>query len=60
MNKEESERVVKLLEKAIKDGNIVPHAMPFTTHTELLDEDSLDFGLSLVDNLDKIRGRKTI
>ena len=48
------------LEKAIKDGNIVPHAMPFTTHTELLDEDSLDFGLSLVDNLDKIRGRKTI
>ncbi len=48
------------LTKAIKDGNIVPHAMPFTTHTELLDEDSLDFGLSLVDDLDKIRGRKTI
>lgn len=48
------------LTKAIKDGNIVPHAMPFTTHTELLDEDSLDFGLSLVDNLDEIRGRKTI
>ena len=48
------------LTKAIKDGNIVPHAMPFTTHTELLDEDSLDFGLSIVDDLDKIRGRKTI
>ena len=48
------------LKKAIKDGNIVPHAMPFTTHTELLDEDSLDFGLSLVDGLDAIRGRKTI
>lgn len=48
------------LTKAIKDGNIVPHAMPFTTHTELLDEDSLDFGLSLVEELDKIRGRKTI
>lgn len=48
------------LEKAIKDGNIVPHAMPFTTHTELLDEDSLDYGLSLVNDLDKIRGRKTI
>ncbi len=48
------------LTKAIKDGNIVPHAMPFTTHTELLDEDSLDFGLSLVEDLDKIRGRKTI
>ncbi len=48
------------LTKAIKDGNIAPHAMPFTTHTELLDEDSLDFGLSLVDDLDEIRGRKTI
>ena len=48
------------LEKALKDGNIVPHAMPFTTHTELLDEDSLDFGLSIVDSLDKLRGRKTV
>lgn len=48
------------LTKAIKDGNIVPHAMPFTTHTELLDADSLDYGLSLVDDLDKIRGTKTI
>lgn len=48
------------LTKAIKDGNIVPHAMPFTTHTELLDVDSLDFGLTLVDDLDKLRGKKTI
>ena len=48
------------LTKALKDGNIVPHAMPFTTHTELLDVDSLDFGLSIVDGLDEIRGRKTI
>lgn len=48
------------LTKALKNGNIVPHAMPFTTHTELLDVDSLDYGLSIVDELDKIRGRKTI
>ena len=48
------------LEKAIRDGNIVPHAMPFTTHTELLDEDSLDFGFSIVGDLDKLRGRKTV
>ena len=47
------------LKKAIKDGNIVPHAMPFTTHTELLDYDTLDYGLSIVDSLDKLRGRKT-
>lgn len=48
------------LEKALRDGNIVPHAMPFTTHTELLDVDSLDFGLSVVAALDEIRGRKTV
>ncbi len=34
--------------------------MPFTTHTELLDEDSLHYGLSLVKELDEIRGRKTV
>lgn len=50
----------KALEKAIRDGNIVPHAMPFTTHTELLDEDTLDYGLSIVDKLDELRGRKTV
>lgn len=48
------------LEKALKDGNIVPHAMPFTTHTELMDVDTLDFGLSVVDALDEMRGRKTV
>ena len=48
------------LEKALRDGNIVPHAMPFTTHTELLDGDSLDYGLSIVDALDEMRGRKTV
>lgn len=48
------------LSMAIKNGDIVPHAMPFTTHTELLDEDSLHYGLSLVNDLDEIRGRKTI
>ena len=48
------------LERALREGNIAPHAMPFTTHTELLDEDTLDFGLSMVDSLDEIRGRKTV
>lgn len=48
------------LEKALKHGNIVPHAMPFTTHTELLDEDTLNYGLSIVDRLDEIRGKKTV
>lgn len=45
---------------AVKNGNIAPHAMPFTTHSELLDYDTFDYGLSIVDELDKIRGRKTV
>lgn len=48
------------LEKAIREGNIVPHALPFTTHTELLDDDTLDYGLSIVEKLDELRGRKTV
>lgn len=34
--------------------------MPFTMHTELLDADTLDYGLSIVDQIDTITGRKTI
>lgn len=45
---------------AIKNGNIVPHALPFTMHTELLDSDTIEYGLSIVDELDKLRGRKTV
>lgn len=48
------------LANAIKCGDIVPHAFPFTTHTELLDDDTLDYGLSIVDKIDEIRGRKTV
>lgn len=48
------------LTKALSEGNIVPHAMPFTLHTELLDYDTLNSGLSIVDALDTIRGRKTV
>lgn len=48
------------LKNAIKSGNIAAHAYPFTTHTELLDEDTIDYGLSIVDEIDKISGRKTV
>lgn len=48
------------LERALREGNIAPHAMPFTIHSELLDTDTLDFGLSVVDRLDGLRGRKTV
>lgn len=46
--------------QALKCGNIVVHALPFTTHTELLDEDTFNYGLSIVDKIDQIRGRKTV
>lgn len=46
--------------RALKDGNIVPHALPFTMHTELLDEETLAYGLSVVDRLDEIRSKKTV
>ncbi len=46
--------------QALKDGNIVPHALPFTTHSELFDSDTFDFGLSIVDGIDEIRGVKTV
>ncbi len=48
------------LRKALENGDIAPHAMPFTLHSELLDYDTLDYGLSVVDEIDKIRGKKTI
>ncbi len=50
----------KNIEKALKNKDLLPHALPLTLHTELLDEDTLDYGLSIIDKLDEIRGEKTI
>lgn len=58
--KSNDEQFVSKLKTAIKNGDIVAHAMPFTTHTELLDSDLFEYGLSLVDEIDSISGRKTI
>ena len=55
----DSGKKTKLID-ALKSGNIVPHAMPFTTHSEVFDEDTFDYGLSIVDEIDEIRGRKTV
>lgn len=46
--------------EALKKGNLVPHALPFTTHSEVFDEDTFTYGLSIVKELDKIRGKKTV
>lgn len=48
------------LSRALSRGDIVPHGYPFTTHTELLDKDTLEYGMSIVKDLDKKFGRKTI
>jgi len=49
----------KEIEQAISAGDIVWHALPFTTHTELMDADLFRFGLSLSQELDTRFGRHT-
>lgn len=50
----------RLMENAIAAGDIVWHALPFTTHTELMDESLFRYGLSYAQRLDARFGRKTI
>lgn len=49
-----------LLERAIRDGDIVWHGLPFTTHSELMDASLFRHGLSLSKKLDRRFGRRTI
>lgn len=48
------------MEAAIQSGDIVWHGLPFTTHTELIDDSLFMLGTSLSAKLDKTFGRKTI
>ena len=48
------------LERAIGHGDISWHALPFTTHTELVDPGLFRVGLSLARRLDRRFGRETI
>jgi hypothetical protein len=48
------------MERAIADGDIAWHALPFTTHSELMDASLFRFGLSLSGELDARYGRRTI
>lgn len=47
------------MEQAIAAGDITWHALPFTTHTELMDVPLFNFGLSLSQVLDQRFGRHT-
>lgn len=53
-------RRLKQMEEAIAAGDIVWHALPHTTWTEMMDPAMFRFGLSLGQELDRRFGRKTI
>jgi len=48
------------MEEAIQAGDIAWHALPFTTHTELMDAPLFRYGLSLARRLDERFSRRTI
>jgi len=48
------------MEKAIRDGHIAWHGLPCSTHTELMDERLLEYGLSVARSLDAQFGKRTI
>jgi len=50
----------KMMEEAITEGDFHWHALPFTTHTELLDPDLCRLGLEFSRRLDRRFGKKTI
>ena len=48
------------LEAAIRDGLIQWHALPFTMHTEYMNEELLEYGLDICARLDARFGKKTV
>lgn len=50
----------KNVEDALRNGDIVAHALPFTTHSELMSKELMEYGLSIIDRIDSITGKKTI
>jgi hypothetical protein len=46
--------------RAIEAGDIVWHALPFTSHTELMDQGLFEYGLSLSAALDRRFGKTTV
>ncbi len=47
------------VEKAVKDGILNWHALPFTSHTELMSRELFDYGLDISAKLDLRFGKKT-
>lgn len=57
--KRQNPHEVERMERCIKKGWISWHALPFTTHTELMDKELFEFGLSIAKKLDRRYGKKT-
>lgn len=50
----------KSVERAVEDGILNWHALPFTTHTELMNPTMFKYGLEISENLCRRFGKKTI
>lgn len=50
----------ELMEDAIRHGEIRWHGLPFTTHTELMNQELFQYGLGISGKLDRFFGMKTI
>ena len=48
------------VEKAVRDGILSWHALPFTTHTELMNTELFEYALDISEGLDARFGKKTI
>ena len=48
------------IESAVRDGIISWHGLPFTTHTELMNKELFEYGLSISRSLDERFGKRTI
>ncbi len=49
-----------VIEQAVREGDLTWHALPVTTHSELLDASLFAFGLNVSRTLDRRFGRQTI
>lgn len=48
------------VEQAVRDGILCWHALPFTTHTEAMNEKLFEYGLSISGELDRRFGKRTV
>ncbi len=57
---EVDDNMKRRMENALRNGTIAWHALPFTTHTELMDKKLFEYSLLISKELDKKYNKKTI